>query len=217
MKVAVIGNGYTGEAIIAEALARGHDVTVLARSPEKVAPRARLTVIRTDIHDVAAAAQALRGHDSLINAWSPGRGVVAVDIFEQFVAGYRAIIAAAKQAGVKRFLTVGGAASLKTRAGIEFLDSDEFPAIFEPNRDGIRGTREQYYLLKREPGLDWVFLAPSVMLLPGERTGKYRVGTDHVLYDSDGVSRISLPDYAKAMIDELEEPQHHRERFTVGY
>jgi uncharacterized protein len=217
MKVAVIGNGYTGEPIIAEALARGHEVTVLSRSPEKLVPQARLTAVKTDIHDVAATARALRGHEALINTWSPGRGLVARDMFEQFVAGYRCIIDAAKQAGVTRFLTVGGAASLKTRSGVEFLDSDEFPAIFEPNRDGIRGTREQYYLLKQEPELDWVFLAPSVMLLPGERTGNYRCGTDHVLYDTDGVSRISLGDYAKAMIDELETPRHHRERFTVGY
>jgi putative NADH-flavin reductase len=62
-----------------------------------------------------------------------------------------------------------------------------------------------------------VFLSPSVRLTPGTRTGKYRVGTDHVLYDAQGVSAISLEDYAVAMIDELEQPEHHRERFTVGY
>ena len=217
MKVAVLGSGFTGEPIIAEALARGHEVTALVRSPEKVQPAAGLKVVKVDILDTQALARELRGHDALINAWSPGRGVIAKDMFEQFVAGYRSIISAAKQAGVKRFLAVGGAASLKTPAGMEFIDSPEWPKEFEPFRDGVRGTREQYYLLKKEPELDWVFLSPSVMLLPGEKRGRYRVGTDQVLYDTDGVSRISLPDYAKAMIDELEQPAHHRERFTVGY
>ena len=52
---------------------------------------------------------------------------------------------------------------------------------------------------------------------PGTRTGKYRVGKDHLLIDDKGESRISLEDYAVAMIDEMEQPKHHRERFTVGY
>ena len=73
------------------------------------------------------------------------------------------------------------------------------------------------YLLKTEPGLDWVFLAPSVMIAPGQRTGKFRLGKDHLLYDAKGKSHISLQDYAVAMVNELEHPKHHRERFTVGY
>src|SRR4029077_5227108 len=116
--------------------------------------------------------------------------------------------------GVTRFLAVGGAASLRTKDGIEFLDSPDFPKEYEAFRGGIRGTRAQYYMRKEEPELDWVFLAPSVFLLPGERTGKFRIGKDHVLYDAEGQSRISLEDYAMAMVDELERPEHHRERFT---
>ena len=217
MKVAVIGSGFTGGPIIAEGLQRGHEITVLVRSPEKVPAHERQTVVKVDVLETQMLARGLRGHDVLINAWSPGRGLIATDLFEQFVTGYRSIIAAAKLAGVQRFLAVGGAASLQTPAGVEFIDSDQWPQEFEPYREGVRGTREQYYLLKQEPDLDWVFLSPSVMLLPGERTGRYRVGTDQVLYDTDGVSRISLADYAKAMIDELTAPAHHRERFTVGY
>ena len=77
--------------------------------------------------------------------------------------------------------------------------------------------REFYYWLKKESDLDWVFVAPSVLIAPGERTGKYRVGKDDVLYGSDGASRISAEDYAIALMDELEHPQHHRERITIGY
>ena len=162
-------------------------------------------------------AKILRGHDVVISAFNPGRGAAGPEVFHKFVRGHRAIITATKKSGVKRFLAVGGAASLKTPAGIEFLDSPEFPAAFEAFKPGIRGTRELYYMLKQEPGLDWVFLAPSVMITPGQRTGKFRLGKDHVLYDEKGASRISLQDYAVAMIDELEHPQHHHERFTVGY
>jgi uncharacterized protein len=72
-------------------------------------------------------------------------------------------------------------------------------------------------MLKLEPELDWIFVAPSVTIAPGERTGKFRVGKDHVLYGPDGVSKISLEDYAMALVDELERPQHHRERITIGY
>ena len=133
------------------------------------------------------------------------------------MAGHKAIIAATKKAGVTRFLAVGGAASLKTASGQEYLDSPEFPADYVPFKASIRGTRELYYLLQKEPNLDWVFLSPSVRMTPGTRTGRYRVGKDHVLYDSQGVSAISLEDYAVAMLDELEQAKHHRERFTVGY
>lgn len=52
---------------------------------------------------------------------------------------------------------------------------------------------------------------------PGERTGKYRIGSDRLLIDGQGQSHISMEDYAIALVDELESPQHIRERFTVGY
>ena len=65
--------------------------------------------------------------------------------------------------------------------------------------------------------LDWAFVSPSMMLGPGERTGKYRHGKDHLLTAEDGKSSISYEDLAHAILEELEHPRHHRERFTVGY
>jgi putative NADH-flavin reductase len=218
MKIALIGaTGFVGAAIRDEALSRGHQVTAIVRKPEALLSDANLTPVKLDVMDTAALAGALAGHDAVISSYGAGRGVAGEAVFGIFVAAHRSIIDAVKRAGVSRYLAVGGAASLKTPAGIEFLDSPDLPAAFEPFKPGIRGTREQYYLLKEEPGLDWVFLAPSVMLTPGERTGKYRVGKDHILYDEAGQSHISTQDYAVAMIDELERPAHHRERFTVGY
>lgn len=219
MKVALIGaTGFVGAKILEEALDRGHAVTAIVRKPEALPDRAGITPVKLDIHDVGALAAALAGHDVVISGFNPGRGMPGgEEVTAQHVAGHKAIIAAVKRSGVKRFLAVGGAASLKTPDGVELLDSPGFPKEYEQFKGGIRGTRALYYLLRDEPELDWAFLAPSAFLLPGERTGKFRLGKDHLLADAEGQSRISLEDYAVAMVDELERPAHHRERFTVGY
>jgi putative NADH-flavin reductase len=219
MKVALIGaTGFVGAKLLDEALDRGHAVTAIVRKPEALPDRAGITALKLDIHDVDALAAALAGHDAVISSYNPVRGQPGGDEITQLhVAGHKAIIAAIKRSGVKRFLAVGGAASLKTPDGTELLDSPGFPKEYEPFKGGIRGTRALYYMLKDEPGLDWVFLSPSAFLQPGERTGRFRLGKDDLLVDEAGMSRISLEDYAMAMIDELERPAHHRERFTVGY
>src|SRR6185437_840007 len=218
MKIALIGaSGFVGSKILAEALQRGHQVTAIVRNPEKIQPQENLTVKKIDVLQTDELARLLAGHDAIISSFNPGRGVAGAEVYDKFVQGHKSIIAAVKKSGVKRFLGVGGAASLKTAEDIEFLESPTFPKEYEPYKPGIRGTRELYYLLKQEPTLDWIFLAPSSQIAPGERTGKFRLGKDHLLFDEKDASKISLEDYAIAMIDELERPQHHRERFTVGY
>jgi hypothetical protein len=217
MNIALIGaTGRIGGRILAEALARGHAVTAISRHPEGLAAHERTTGLAIDLHDVDALAAALKGHDAVIYSFGPGFAFInAPDVFELYVRAHRAMIAAVKASGVKRLLCVGGAASLKTPAGVELLDSPDWPPQFK--KDGPRGLRELRYMLAKEPGLDWVFLSPSTFIAPGERTGKFRLGKEHLLFGPDGESRISMEDYAVAMVDELERPQHHRERFTVGY
>jgi uncharacterized protein len=218
MKIALIGaSGFVGSKILAEALQRGHQVTATSRTPEKIAAQKNLSVVNADVLRVDDLAAVLAGHDAVIVSFNPAKGEAGQAVYDKYVAGYKAIIAAVKKSGVKRLLGVGGAASLKTPAGIEFLDSPDFPAAYVPFKPGILGTREFYYLLKPEAELDWLYISPSVVIAPGERTGKFRIGTDRVLYGPDGSSKISLEDYAVALIDELERPQHHRERITVGY
>ncbi len=218
MKIALIGaTGFVGSKILSEALRRGHHVTAIVRRTQRLAPHRNLKVVEADVLRRDELARVVAGHDVVISSYNPARGVPGPEVFNRHVRGHRAIIAAVKKSGVRRFLAVGGAASLKTPMGVEFLDSSEFPAAFEPFKPGIRGTRELYYLLQGERGLDWVFLSPSVMIVPGQRTGKFRLGKDHVLYDETGKSHISLQDYAVAMLNEAEHPKHHHERFTVGY
>jgi uncharacterized protein len=129
------------------------------------------------------------------------------------VLGTRSIIAAAKEAGVKRVLAVGGAGTLRVD-GVRSMDRPEFPKAFE---GGAKSTAVIKDLLKEARGLEWTFLCPPTSIFPGERTGKFRLGLDDLLVAPDGMASISLEDYAMAMIDELETPRHTGLRFTVGY
>jgi uncharacterized protein len=219
MKIVVVGaTGYVGKHLVQEALARGHQVTALSRHADALPPQAGLRPVNHDLlQDARATGAQLAGHEVILYAYNPQRGSTAADIYEQHVRGHQAMLAAMAHSDCKRLLCVGGAASLKLASGVEFIDSPEFPPQFEANKPSIRGTRQLYYLLKEHPELDWVFLSPSAILVEGQRTGHYRKGTDYLLFNQDGVSTISLQDYAVAMLDEAEKPAHHRQRFTVGH
>ena len=111
-------------------------------------------------------------------------------------------------------LWVGGAGGLEVTPRERLIDSKDFPAWILP---GSLATIDALEQLRKEPELDWSFLAPSANMKSGNRTGKYRVGGDRLLVGANGKSEISFQDYAVAMIDELEHPAHVRQRFTVGY
>jgi uncharacterized protein len=219
MKIAMLGaTGFAGGFILTEALTRPElAVTAIARNPDAIATHARLAVVKGDVFETSALTDGLRGHDAVIHAFHPGRGVDMADIYDQCVAGHESIIAATRAAGVSRLVCVGGAASLMTPEGKEYLDSSHWDKEFDPYRNAILGTRALYYLLKPVTDLDWVFIAPSAWLRPGERTGVFRTDKDDMLFAPDGTSTISNEDYALALIDEVITPRHHRERFTVGY
>ncbi|WP_428944719.1 NAD(P)-dependent oxidoreductase [Pantoea sp. FN060301] len=205
MKIALIGStGYVGSKLLAEALERGHEVTAIVRNINSISLNDRnLSVKVADAGDLTAA---LNGHDVVISAYNPGADSDGSTTL--------AIIEGVKRAGVSRFLVVGGAGTLLLPSGERVVDQKNFPAEW---KEGALRTARFLEQLENERQLDWVFLSPAAMLVPGERTGQYRVGKDHLLVNSSGESRISLEDYAVAMLDEAEQPQHHRERFTVAY
>lgn len=212
MKIAIMGaSGFIGSAIRKEALARGHRVTALVRHPEKLASEQQLTPIKVDVLDEAALAEQLRGHDAAISAFS---GHAQKDVLAYYLRGIRSIIAAAKAAGVPRLLVVGGAGSLNVAPGKQLIDTPEFPENWKGTAEG---ARQALALLREESELNWTMLSPSALIEPGRRTGKFRVGDDDLLIGEDGASRISVEDFAFAMIDEIERPAHPRRRFTVGY
>jgi putative NADH-flavin reductase len=213
MKVAIIGaSGRVGSAIRDEALARGHQVTAVVRHPEKITVKnPKLTVVKGDVlnDDVE---KLVKGQDAVISAYNPGW--TNPNIHDETIRAYLEIIDGVKKAGVKRLLVVGGAGSLEASPGVQLIDTMQVPDLV---RSAIHGLREVLWILRKERDLDWIFLSPAATLADGERTGKFRLGKDQVVKDEKGESKISTRDYAVAMLDELEKPKHHRERFTVAY
>ena len=213
MRIAIIGaSGQIGAFIRDEALARGHQVTAIVRHPEKITVRnPHLTVVKADILKDKVD-ELVKGHDAVISAYNPGWS--NPDIYNEQIKGYKAIISGVKKSGIKRLLVVGGAGTLEVAPGVQLIDTVSFPKLV---KDGVLATRETLYMLKKEKELEWTFLSPPSSIAPGERTGHYRVGKDQLLKNEEGESKISTQDYAVAMLDELEHPQHIRERFTVAY
>lgn len=214
-KTALIGaSGYVGGAILNELLSRGYKVEALVRNPGKITvENPDLTVKKVDVADVKALAEDLKGYDSVISAYNPGW--TNPDIYNETLQNYPRIVEAAKLAGVKRLLIVGGAGTLFCAPGLRVVDSGVIPAEI---MDGVKSLGIFYLdILSQENDIDWVFFSPAGAFVDGTRTGKYRLGKDDLIVDDKGNSTISVADYAKAMVDELETPAHHKERFTIGY
>jgi putative NADH-flavin reductase len=212
MKIALIGpTGFVGSAVLTEALQRGHAVTALSRTPDKLAPQTGLTVVQADATEPAQVAAAVAGTDAVVSAYNPGWTHPA--IHDEFLRGTRAIFEGVKRSGVKRLLVVGGAGSLYVAPGVQLVDTPTFPAEW---KQGALAAREALNLIRQETALDWTFLSPPVFLKPGERTGAYRVGSDEVLMAGDQPAGISVADLAVALLDEIEHPKHLQRRFTVA-
>ena len=216
MKIALIGaTGFVGAAVLQELLQRGHAVTALARSPEKLVPRAGLTAVRGYAREADDVAAAVRGHDAVISAYNPGWN--APELYAEFLRGHDAIVAGAKRAGVSRFVVVGGAGSLYVAPGVQLVDTPAFLDHVPPNIvPGAQAARDALTALRNESGLDWSFVSPPVGLAPGERSGAYRLGGETVLMDGDKPAGISVADLAVAIVDEVEHTRHSRQRFTVA-
>ena len=201
-KIALIGaSGNAGSRILKELSDRGHQVTAIARNPEKIASLPNVEAKKGDVFDQAGLSGLLKGHDAVISS-------------VHFTASDPAtLIEAVRASGVQRYLVVGGAGSLEIAPGKRVVDLPDFPAAYK-----AEATKGAEFLdrLKQEKQLDWTFLSPSAEFVPGERTGKFRIGKDSLLSNDEG-SRISFEDYAIALVDEIEKPQHSRQRFTVGY
>lgn len=214
-KIILIGaSGYVGSAIMKEALNRGMQVTAIVRHPEKITIKdANLTVKKGDVTDIDKIARLSKGADVIVSAYNPGWN--NPDIYEETLSVYPKILEAVKKSGVPRFLMVGGAGTLFVEPGVRLIDSGMIPETILP---GVKSLGEFYLnTLSKEKEVDWVFFSPAVNLFPGKRTGKFRLGKDNMIVDDQGESSVSVEDYAVAMIDEVEYPAHHYERFTIGY
>lgn len=214
MKIAIIGaSGNIGSRITHEALSRGHKVTAIVRNPEKLTlENESLVVTKGDALDADDLAARIEGHDAVVNSFSAGWGPGAE--YNNYNKVAESVISAAKKAGVKRVLTVGGAGSLYVAPGVQAVDTPDFPADW---KEGASAMRDSLKMYQNENQLEWTFFSPAFMIGPGERTGKFRLGTENPVVNEKGQSTISYEDYAVAVIDELENPQFIRQRFTIGY
>ncbi|MBB5018444.1 hypothetical protein HNQ59_001733 [Chitinivorax tropicus] len=211
MKIALIGaTGFVGQAILEEALARGHHITAIARTTSKLPTHAQLRAVQQDVFNTATLTSLLAGHDGVINAYNGGWG--NPNIYLDGVKAHTSIIQAATEAQIGYFLQVGGAGSMEIAPGHDLIDTPEFPAEY---RQGALATREAYRLLKRQSTLPWTFLAPAPLLQPGERTGQYETTIDRSPLLITANPTISTADYALAVLDEIESHQHRQQRFSA--
>ena len=203
MKVAIIGGtGRAGTAISAELAQRGHQVTAISRHPENAVDADGVTAVAGDVGHPDALVAAISGHDVVVSA------VMFSDTDPA------ALVGVVRESGVPRYLVVGGAASLDVAPGVPLLTTPDFPDAYKA--EATKGAAFLDYL-RGVDDIDWTFLSPSAYFFVGDRKGSFRLGKDELLVDADGNSSISYADYAIALVDEIETPQHSRARFTVGY
>ena len=201
--IALIGStGNIGSHVLDEALARKHSVTAITRDASKLKPRPGMTIRQGSTTDVVSMSAILKGHDIVVASvkWNE--------------ASVHHVLEAVRNSGVKRVLFVVGAGSLLRADGRTHLDHMADRGIQPPTSKPASLALEE---VRKAKDLDWTAISPPASIQPGERTGKFRLGTDQLLVDEKGDSSISAEDYAIALVDELEKPAHGRRRFTVGY
>ncbi|OXB02097.1 histidine kinase [Flavobacterium oncorhynchi] len=213
MKIAIIGaTGFVGSAILNELADRKHEISAIARNPKDTT---NATWIAADVFNVDALAEALKGHDIVVNAFNPGW--TNPNIYDDFLNGSKAIQEAVKKSGVKRFITIGGAGSLFVAPDLQAVDTPDFPKeIF----NGANAARNYLNIIKEEKDLDWAFFSPAFEMHAGTktgRTGKYRLGLENPVFNDEQRSILSVEDLAVVIADEVENPKHHQVRFTAGY
>lgn len=215
MKIAIIGaSGFVGSKLVNEALNRGLEVTAIARKIENI-PVENVIKVSVDVNNADELSKVLKNQDVVISAFNAGW--TNPNLYDDFLSGSKSIQQAVKQAGVKRMIVVGGAGSLYANVDQQLVDLVSFPPEIKP---GATAARDYLNILKEEKELDWVFFSPAIEMHPGVtegRTGKYRLGKDHPVVDENNVSKLSPEDVAVLLLDEVEDPKHHQERFTAAY
>ncbi|RYC12521.1 NAD(P)-dependent oxidoreductase [Nocardioides zhouii] len=192
MKIALFGaTGMVGTRIASEATSRGHEVTSLSRSTGG------------DLADADAVRQAAASHDVVVSATGPSR---TGESHQPWLDAVSTLIA---NSGGARVLFVGGAGSLLTPDGTRLLDTDGFPEEYKA--EATSGAAALDLFRAAPDSLDWTFVSPAPAIAPGERTGSYATALDTPAGDF-----ITAEDYAVALVDEIEDPKHRRQRFTAA-
>ncbi len=209
MNVLVYGaTGNSGSEIVKELVSRGHTVTGVARHVEKLKDQPGVTAKTDDLSNVDAIASIIKGADVVVSAYQP-----PADNTDALIEVTKRQIEAVRKAGVPRLIVVGGAGQLEIAPGVSLIKSGHLPKEYMP----IAISHEKAAEVLKNSDINWTYIAPAAFFLPAERTGKYRTGTNNLVTDAKGESKISFADYAIAAADEIEKPKHERQLFSVGY
>lgn len=214
-KVAVIGaTGFVGTQVVKELENRGYAVEAIVRDSSKVEQTANVSAKSIDVNNIDDLTEALKGNDAVINTFNAGW--TNPNLYNDFLNGSKNIEKAVEKSGVKRFITVGGAGSLFID-GKQLVDGPDFPADIKP---GATAARDYLNEIKQNETLDWTFFSPAIEMhqgTAGVRTGRYRTSLESPVFDENGRSILSVEDVAVVLVDELEQNNHIRERFTAAY
>ena len=215
-KVAVIGaTGFVGSHVVKELENRGYAVEAIVRDASKVDQNDKVTAKSIDVNNVDELAESLQGNDAVISTYNAGW--TNPNLYNDFLNGSENIEKAVEKSGVKRLIVVGGAGSLYTPDNVQIVDTPDFPEAYKP---GATAARDYLNKIKGNNTLDWTFFSPAIEMNQanvGTRTGKYRTSLETPVFDENGRSILSVEDVAVALVDELEQNNHIRERFTAAY
>lgn len=209
MNIVVYGaTGNAGSEIVKELVRRGHKVTGVARKVDSLKSVQGVTAKTDDLSNVDAIAAVIQGADVVVSAYQP-----PADNTDALIDVTKREIEAVKKAGVRRLVVVGGAGQLEVAPGVTLIKSGHLPQEYM----AIAISHEKAAQVLNGSDINWTYIAPAAFFVPGERTGKYRTGTNNLVTDAKGESKISFADYAIALVDEIEKPKHERQLFSVGY
>ena len=207
MKIVLYGaTGNSGQRILQELTDRGHDVTAVARNISNLPSTVKAA--KDDLSNADTIASVIAGADVVVSAYAPPH-----DNTDALIGVTERQIAAVKKAGVPRLIVVGGAGLLEVAPGVTLIASGYLPEAYLP----IAKSHENALGVLKGSDVNWTYFSPAAYFEPGQRTGKYRLGTTSLIANEKGDSRISFEDYALALADEIEKPAHERGQLSIGY
>jgi len=232
MRIGIIGaSGNIGRRVAQEAVERGHEVIGFSRHPDQARPSGlEIAWQEMDVLDPQSVLEGIGSVDVVVSLYQPGNAsreladTLARSIAEPglYAAAARSLLAALEAFPRKRLIVVGGAGSLEIAPGVTGAESPDLSETLESiglpgdYAVAVRGHRDALHTLRLSNWL-WTYFSPAAEIYPGERTGRFRLGGDQMIFDANGRSHISYEDLAIALVDEVELPRHVQRRFTIGY
>ncbi|MDT2524642.1 NAD(P)-dependent oxidoreductase [Enterococcus raffinosus] len=204
MKIAIIGaTGNAGSLILNEALSRDLAVTAIVRHPEKL--KVKVPILVKDLFELTKKDVAF--FDVVIDAFRPPNG--QEELHQTSLKHLSTIL----QGTDTRLIVVGGASSLFIDEKHRMIDVSDPKAVYYPTAYNMY---QAFMDLRAAQQLNWTYISPAANFVPnGARTGHYQISDDHLQKNDEGKSEISMADYAIAVIDEVIEPRHLNQHFSV--